>query len=106
MGLTFKENCADIRNSGVENVIKELKKFNCGIDYYDPWANSEEIKKTYNKYPNSKLNNNLYDGIIIAVAHDIFKKMGINYISNLCKKKCVIYDLKHLFSKDEVDIRL
>ncbi len=106
MGLTFKENCADIRNSGVQNVIKKLKKFDCDIDLHDPWANSEEINKIYNKYPISKLYNNFYDGIIIAVAHKKFKKMGITLISNLCKKKSVIYDLKHLFSKDKVDIRL
>ena len=106
MGLTFKENCADIRNSGVENVIKELNKNSCNIDLYDPWANSNEINEIYNKYPNTNLINDTYDGVIITVAHEIFKNMGIKKIKNLCKKKCVIYDLKYLFSKQEVDIRL
>ena len=106
MGLTFKENCADIRNSGVERVIKELKKFDCNLDLYDPQANSEEINETYNIYPNTKLNHNRYDGVIIAVAHEIFKAMGIKSIKDLCKNNHVIYDLKYLFSKEEVDLRL
>ncbi len=106
MGLTFKENCADIRNSGIESSIKELKKFDCNLDLYDPWTNEEEIKKTYNIYPTIKLVKNTYDGILIAVAHDKFKNMGIKFISNLCKKNHIIYDLKYLFSKDQVDLRL
>ena len=106
MGLTFKENCADIRNSGIENVIKELKNFDCNLDLYDPWANVEEIKKKYDIYPKSKLNQGTYDGIIIAVAHEIFKAMGIQTIVKLCKKDRVIYDLKYLFPKELVDLRL
>jgi UDP-N-acetyl-D-galactosamine dehydrogenase len=106
MGLTFKENCADIRNSGIENVIKELKKLECSIDLFDPWANFEEINEIYSMYPNTDLKNNNYDGIIVAVAHEIFKKMGITAIINLCKKKSVIYDLKHLFPQEKVNLRL
>ena len=106
MGLTFKENCSDIRNSGISNVIEKLKKYNCNLDLYDPWANSEEIKKIYGIALNSKLNQNTYDGIIIAVAHEKFKEMGQNTILNLCKKNHVIYDLKYLFSKDQVTLRL
>ena len=106
MGLTFKENCADIRNSGVKNVVEELKKHNCELDLYDPWADHEDIKKTYGILPNLKLNQNTYDGIIIAVGHDKFKSMGIKTISDLGKKKHVIYDLKYLFPSDKVDLRL
>ena len=106
MGLTFKENCADIRNSGIQSTIVKLKEFNCNLDLYDPWVDTEEIKETYNISPHSKLNQNTYDGIIIAVAHEEFKKMGIKTISSLCKKNHVIYDLKYLFSKGEVDLRL
>ncbi len=106
MGLTFKENCTDIRNSGIEAVIKKLKKFKCNLDLYDPWADREEIKETYNNYPILKLTQNNYDSILIAVAHDDFKKMGLKFISNLCKKNHVIYDLKSLFNKDGVDLRL
>jgi UDP-N-acetyl-D-glucosamine/UDP-N-acetyl-D-galactosamine dehydrogenase len=106
MGLTFKENCTDIRNSGTEKVISELKKFDCNIELYDPLANREEIKETYGVYPNTKLNQNTYDGIIIATAHETFKTMGAKAIKNLCKKNHIIYDLKSLFSKEEVDLRL
>tara|TARA_B100001093_G_scaffold376453_1_gene361603 strand:- start:520 stop:1797 length:1278 start_codon:yes stop_codon:yes gene_type:complete len=106
MGLSFKENCADIRNSGVEKVINELKKIDCKIDFYDPWVSHEEINETYNVYPKTELHKNTYDGIIIAVAHEIFKVMGIKAIRDLCKKNSVIYDLKYLFSKEDVDIRL
>ena len=106
MGLTFKEDCADIRNSGVENIIKELKVFNCNLDLYDPWADREEIKEIYNIYPHTQLSQNTYDGIIIAVAHEEFKKMGAEAILKLCKKKHVIYDLKYLFSKNQTTLRL
>jgi len=108
MGLTFKENCADIRNSGIEKVFENLNKFNCNLDLYDPWANREEIKNIFNIYPysESELIDNTYDGVIIAVAHKKFKEMGIKAISNLCKKNNVIYDLKYLFDKNQTSLRL
>jgi len=108
MGLTFKENCADVRNSGIEKVVKNLKELNCKLDLYDPWADREEIKEIFNTYPHSEseLIHNTYDGIIIAVAHEKFKKMGIKAISNLCKKNYVIYDLKYLFDKNQTSLRL
>ncbi|MDC0408192.1 Vi polysaccharide biosynthesis UDP-N-acetylglucosamine C-6 dehydrogenase TviB [Candidatus Pelagibacter sp.] len=106
MGLTFKENCSDIRNSGVEVVIQELKKYNCELDLYDPWANYEEIEKLYGITPISTLNHGTYDGMIIAVAHKKFKDIGETNILKLCKKNHVIYDLKYLFSKHQVTLRL
>ena len=99
MGLTFKENCADIRNSGIKSVITKLKKFGCALDLYDPWADKIEIKNVYNIFPISKLSKNTYDSILIAVAHKKFKKMGFKFISNLGKKNHVIFDFKYLFSK-------
>ena len=98
MGLTFKENCADIRNSGIQGVIHKLKKYECNLDLYDTWTDKKEIKKLYNINPLSKLHQNTYDSILIAVAHEKFKNMGKKYISNLCKKNHVIFDLKYLFS--------
>jgi UDP-N-acetyl-D-galactosamine dehydrogenase len=98
MGLTFKENCADIRNSGIQGVIHKLKKYECNLDLYDTWTDKKEIKKLYNINPLSKLHQNTYDSILIAVAHEKFKTMGKKYISNLCKKNHVIFDLKYLFS--------
>ncbi len=106
MGLTFKENCADLRNSGIKSVIENLKKKNCDLDLYDPWVDSKEVKKIYDISPKEKLASNNYDGIIIAVKHNIFKDMGYNKILSLCKKKHVIYDLKYLFSKDQATLRL
>ena len=106
MGMTFKENCADIRNSGVSNIIETLKKNNCNLDLYDPWADSKAVKNLYGITPNQKLNHNTYDAIIIAVAHKKFKDMGTVEIINLCKENHIIYDLKYLFSKDEFNFRL
>ena len=106
MGLTFKENCADIRNSGIKSVIDILKKSKCNLDFYDPWANKKDIKKTYDVFPKLKLTKNTYDAVIIAVAHDKFKTLGIDAINNLCKKNRVIYDLKNLFTSNKIDLRL
>ena len=88
MGLSFKENCPDLRNSGIANVIKKLKKNKCKLDLYDPWTDTNEVKNLYGILPKKKLKNNSYDGIIIAVAHKLFKKFGIKTISKLCKKTC------------------
>jgi len=106
MGLTFKENCADIRNSGIKSVISGLKKYNCNIDLYDPWADKKEIKKAYGINPILDPNRDTYDSVLIGVAHQKFKNTGINIIANYCKKKRVIYDLKNLFNSDKVDLRL
>ncbi len=106
MGLTFKENCTDIRNSGIEGVIEKLKKFKCKLDLYDPWADKIEIKKIYNIKPILKPDKKKYDSIIIAVAHKKFKDLGIKFISSLCKKNHIIYDLKSLFYKNENITRL
>ena len=106
MGLTFKENCPDIRNSGIQNVINELKRFDCDLHLQDPWADKEEIKKTFGVYPISKINQNTYDSVLIAVAHNKFKKKGLINIKNSCKKNHVIFDLKNLFNSDQVDLKL
>jgi UDP-N-acetyl-D-galactosamine dehydrogenase len=106
MGLTFKENCPDLRNSGVASVISELKKFNCDLDLYDPWASSKELQNLYGITPIANLVPNSYDGIVIAVAHNQFKNMGSQFISTLGKKLHIFYDLKYLFSKEESNLRL
>jgi UDP-N-acetyl-D-glucosamine/UDP-N-acetyl-D-galactosamine dehydrogenase len=106
MGLTFKENCSDVRNSGVKMVFERLKKYTHNLDLYDPWTDSEEIKKIYGTNLQQSLDKNKYDGVIIAVAHKIFIEMGKIEILNLCKKNHVIYDLKYLFTKDQIDLRL
>jgi UDP-N-acetyl-D-glucosamine/UDP-N-acetyl-D-galactosamine dehydrogenase len=106
MGLTFKENCPDLRNSGVQNVINELKFFECHLELQDPWADKEEIHNIYDIYPNSKPSENTYDSVLIAVAHNEFKTIGLANIKNLCKKNHVIFDLKNLFNSNQVDLKL
>ena len=102
MGLTFKENCPDIRNSGVQNVISKLKSFKCKIDLFDPWVDPKEIKQMYNLSLISKLKKNNYDSILIAVGHKKFKDMGKKIILNLCKRNHVFFDLKYLFSTNNI----
>lgn len=106
MGLTFKENCSDIRNSGVKKVFLALKRYKCKISLYDPVSNQDDILKEYNTLPLSKLKSNTYDAIVVCVAHDKFKHIGLKKIRSLCKQKNVIYDLKYLFNKNDVDLRL
>ncbi|MDA7464828.1 nucleotide sugar dehydrogenase [Candidatus Pelagibacter ubique] len=106
MGLTFKENCPDLRNSGIKRVIDNLNKHKCKLDLYDPWASKNEIQKIYKTKSVNNLVLGKYDGVIIAVAHKKFKKMGIKMIKSLCKKKSVIFDLKSIFSKTSVDLNL
>jgi len=106
MGLTFKENCADLRNSGIKNVITELKKFECDLDLQDPWADKEEVKKLYDVNPIRKPNKKTYDAILIAVKHNEFKSLELKSIKNLCRSSHVIYDLKNLFNSNEVDLKL
>ena len=106
MGLTFKENCSDTRNSGIEKVINELKKFKIKLDLYDSWTDPNEIKKKYNIKPVLRLSKNTYDAVIISVSHDKFKSLGINHIFNACEKKHIIFDLKNVFNSSKVDLRL
>ena len=106
MGLTFKEDCADIRNSGVNAVIEKLKEYKCNIDLHDPWVDDKEIEEIYGITPKPTLNHNTYDGVILAVKHKKFVDMGQNEILKLCKKNHVLYDLKYLFSKDQATLRL
>lgn len=106
MGLTFKENCPDIRNTRVVDVIAEFENYNANVDIYDPWANAAEVKHEYNLDLTPTLENGKYDAIILAVSHDQFKKLGGENIRKLGKENCVIYDVKYLLDKSIVDGRL
>jgi len=106
MGLTFKENCPDLRNTKVVDIVQELKEFNCDVDVFDPWINPIEAEHEYSITPIETLQDNHYDAIILAVAHHEFKEMGIEKIRNKGKSQTVIYDLKYLFPKEFTDIRL
>ncbi|MDT0556012.1 nucleotide sugar dehydrogenase [Patiriisocius hiemis] len=105
LGTTFKENCPDIRNSKVIDVIDEIKKFNLKVDVYDPWANPEEVKHEFGfdlKTKKEELINN-YDAIILAVAHDLFKDFKI---SNYTSEKAVVFDVKAFLDTNLIDGRL
>ena len=106
LGLTFKENCPDLRNSKVIDIINELKTFNAEVDVYDPWVNAAEAQHEYGVTPIVDLAQNAYDAVILAVSHQQFKAMGLEKIRALCKSNHVIYDVKYLFDADQVDGRL
>ena len=105
-GLTFKENCPDIRNSKVIDIINELREFEVDVDVVDPWCDVEEAANEHGLVLKKKVEKGTYDAVIIAVAHNEFKKMGSKEIRELGKPKHILYDLKHVLPKDDVDIRL
>ena len=106
MGITFKENCPDIRNTRVVDIVHELHDYHVNVDIYDPWAEAEEVKHEYGLDLVSEPQAGKYDAIITAVAHDQFREMGGKKLRELGKEKCVVFDLKYIFDKDDVDIRL
>ena len=106
MGLTFKENCPDLRNTRVVDIVAELKDYNCEVDVYDPWVTVEEAQHEYHINPIDKPDNGNYDAVILAVAHHQFKDMGAAAIRALGKPASVIYDLKYVLSTQESDLRL
>ena len=106
MGLTFKENCPDTRNTKVFEIIDELEKLGAEIDTYDPWVDKTSLEDKYIDNHIDKLKKNDYDAVIIAVAHEVFKEIKISEIKSLCKSDHIIYDLKYLFPSQLTDMRL
>jgi len=106
MGLAFKENCPDVRNTKVVDIYRELLDYNCEVDVYDPWVNSEEALNEYGIQMLSELSEKKYEGIILAVAHQQFKEMGIEKIRSFGQLDNIVYDLKYIFSVDQSDLRL
>lgn len=106
LGMTFKENCPDIRNTRVVDIVNELKGFRCNVDVFDPVANADEVRHEYGIDMVNDTSVGGYDAIIVAVAHTQFQEWGISYIRQLGKAIHVVYDLKYLFSQDETDLRL
>jgi UDP-N-acetyl-D-galactosamine dehydrogenase len=98
LGITFKENCPDIRNSRVIDVIRELQNFGCNVDIYDPWADSEEVKREYNLelIDNEELNMDNYNAIVLAVAHNEFKSLNIKTDDTK-----VVYDIKSIIQDSD-----
>lgn len=106
MGLTFKENCPDLRNTRVVDVVRELKEYNIQVDVFDPWIDPEEAQHEYAITPIEAPVGGSYDGIVIAVAHEQFKALGENAIRAFGKPEHVLYDLKYVLPMNESDLRL
>jgi len=106
LGLTFKENCPDVRNSKVVDVVRELGKYGARVDVYDPWADAAEAQHEYGLKPVRRLKPGSYDAIVVGVAHDQFRRMGIAKVRELGKRNHVLYDIKYVFPAGEVDGRL
>lgn len=106
MGLTFKENCPDLRNTRVVDIVFELKEYNINVDITDPWCSKEEAFEEYGLSLCEKPKDKHYDAIIIAVSHDEFRAMGEEVIHSFGKEKHVLYDLKYVLDKKSVDMRL
>lgn len=102
LGITFKENCPDIRNSRVIDVYQELKEFGVQIDVHDPWADKKEVHEEYGISLLDSISEK-YDGILLAVSHDEYKNLDLEQLKN---PDAVIYDIKSLWNKDLVDARL
>ena len=106
MGLSFKENCPDIRNTKIVDMVKALKEYDLDLDIYDPWVDPLDAAKEYGIDPVASLANAKYDAIVLAVAHDQFKQMSIDEFKAVAKEKYVLYDLKYILNHADVDIRL
>ncbi len=106
MGLTFKENCPDLRNTKVVDVIRELHDYHAHVDVYDPWISAKEAEHEYGITPVSKLEAGKYDAIILAVGHRQFHEMGVEKIRALGKPHAVLFDVKYILPVDQVDGRL
>tara|TARA_R110002124_G_scaffold91388_1_gene232693 strand:- start:15459 stop:16736 length:1278 start_codon:yes stop_codon:yes gene_type:complete len=106
MGLTFKENCPDLRNTKIIDVVRELGEYNIEVDVYDPWVSAEEAKRVYGLNPISEPQPGAYDGIVLAVSHQQFITMSEQDYRQLGKPKHVLYDLKYLLPEGQSDLRL
>ena len=106
MGLAFKENCPDLRNSKVADVVKELEKYGATVDVWDPWLSAKEARHEYGIKLVSKPKRGQYDGIVIAVAHREFLAMKPAELRRLARRKHVTYDIKYVYKRQETDGRL
>ncbi|HRZ08201.1 MAG TPA: UDP binding domain-containing protein, partial [Candidatus Competibacteraceae bacterium] len=106
MGLTFKENCPDLRNTRVVDIVQEFRDYNAQVDVYDPWVNPHEAQHEYGIEPVAQPQPGHYDAIILAVAHRQFQALGVAGLRALGKPGAVLFDVKYLLSATEVDGRL
>ena len=106
LGLTFKENCPDIRNTKVIDVVREFESLGINVDVYDPWAEPGETAAEYGIHPVGHVEDGAYDAVVVAVAHRQFAEMGPEAIRRLGKSPSIVYDVKYLLPSDAVDGRL
>ena len=106
LGLTFKENCPDLRNTKVVDIVRELQEYNVNADVYDPWIDIAEAQHEYSITPIQRPDAGAYDAVIIAVAHHQFKELGAAGIRAFGKPSHVLYDLKYVLAASESDLRL
>ena len=106
LGLTFKENCPDLRNTRVVDIVRELAEYNVRVEVYDPWVDPEQARQEYGLDLVAEPQPGSYDGILLAVAHDQFRAMGTATIRSLGRPEHVLYDLKYVLPREDVDLRL
>lgn len=106
LGLTFKENCPDLRNTRVVDIVKEFRSYDTEVDVYDPWISPTEAEHEYNITPVTELQECHYDALVLAVAHREFVAIGAEQLRRYCKPEGVLYDVKHVFATNETDGRL
>ncbi|AHZ84216.1 Vi polysaccharide biosynthesis protein VipA/TviB [Bdellovibrio bacteriovorus] len=106
LGFTFKGDCPDVRNTKIIDIVNELRDFNMSVDVYDSWADPNEVMHEYGLSLTSIIDPETYDGIVIAVDHTEFKEWGADKIRSFGKKQHVLYDVKHVLSLGDSDIRL
>ncbi|WP_269915212.1 Vi polysaccharide biosynthesis UDP-N-acetylglucosamine C-6 dehydrogenase TviB [Acinetobacter sp. HY1485] len=106
LGLSFKENCPDVRNTKIIDIVNELKEYHIDVDVYDPWVEPSEVQHEYGIDVISSPKKNYYDAVVMAVAHQQFKILNRADIANMAKENFVLYDLKYVMDKQDVDIRL
>ena len=106
MGLTFKENCPDLRNTRIVDIIEEFRNYHAQVDIYDPWVDPKEAQHEYGLDLVKEPKKGEYDAIILAVGHKQFVEMGVDSIREFGKTNCVLYDVKYVLPKDAVDGRL
>ena len=106
LGFSFKENCPDLRNTRIVDIVQELAEYDVNVDVFDPWIDAQEAKKEYAISPVPAPEVGQYDGIVLAVGHDQFKAMGAEAIRALGKPNHVLYDLKYVLDRHESDLRL
>lgn len=106
LGLTFKENCPDIRNTKVIDLINEFRDYGANVDVYDPWVNPDEAKHEYGLDLIDAIPNGKYDAVVLAVAHEQFLTLGIDGIRKYGRRESIVYDIKSIFPREATDGRL